>query len=117
MTAHPQTAYKVLTADQMAALEQDGSFAGAPVDLADGYIHMSTAQQLTETVAKHFAGQSHLHIATIDLGAFGGSLKWEESRGGQLFPHLYGPLPLSAVIAYGPLDRDAGGEIRLPVAG
>ena len=117
MTDMPQTAYKVLTADQMATLEQDGTFAGAPVDVADGYIHLSTAAQLTETVNRHFAGQTDLHIAAVDLGSFGGSLKWEESRGGQLFPHLYGPLLLETVIAYGPLDRDDDGKVKLPVAG
>lgn len=117
MTDMPQTAYKVLTADQMATLEQDGTFAGAPVDVADGYIHLSTATQLTETVDRHFAGQADLHIAAVDLGSFGGSLKWEESRGGQLFPHLYGPLLLETVIAYGPLDRDDDGKVKLPVAG
>ena len=117
MTDRPQTAYKVLTADQMATLERDGTFAGAPVDLADGYVHLSTAIQLTETVDKHFAGQTDLHVAAVDLGSFGGSLKWEESRGGQLFPHLYGPLLLETVIAYGPLERDGDGKVKLPVAG
>lgn len=117
MTERPQTAYKVLTADEMAALERDGRFAGAPVDLADGYIHLSTADQLTETVDKHFAGQTDLHVAAVDLGSFGDSLKWEESRGGQLFPHLYAPLLLETVIAYGPLERDDDGKVKLPVAG
>ena len=111
-----QTAYKVLTAEEMDALERDGTFAGAAVDLADGYIHLSTAQQLTETVEKHFAGQSGLHLAAVDLGSFGESLKWEPSRGGQLFPHLYGPLLLETVIAYGPLQRDEDGFVKLPVA-
>ncbi|WP_174297829.1 DUF952 domain-containing protein [Sphingomonas bacterium] len=111
------TAYKVLTADEMAALERDGSFAGAPVDIADGYIHLSTASQLTETVDRHFAGQGSLHVAAVDLGSFGDSLRWEPSRGGQPFPHLYAPLPLETVIAYGPLERDADGQVRLPVAG
>ena len=115
--SHPTTAYKVLTADQMAVLEHEGSFAGAPVDLADGYIHLSTAAQLTETVDKHFAGQSDLHIAAVDLEAMGEAVKWEESRGGQLFPHLYADLPLSAVIAYGPMKRDDDGTVRLPIAG
>jgi uncharacterized protein (DUF952 family) len=114
---HPTTAYKVLTAGQMAVLERDGSFAGAPVDLADGYIHMSTADQLTETVDRHFAGQGDLHVAAIDLSSFGASLMWEESRGGQLFPHLYGPLLLETVIAYSPLERAADGTVRLPVTG
>lgn len=110
-------AYKVLTADEMATLERDGGFAGAAIDLADGYIHLSTADQLTETVDKHFAGQTDLHVAAVDLGSFGGSLRWEASRGGQMFPHLYGPLLLETVIAYGPLVRDGHGHIRLPVAG
>lgn len=115
--SRPQTAYKVLTADEMAALERDGTFAGAPVDVADGYIHLSTADQLTATVDKHFAGRSDLHVAAVDLGSFGESLKWEESRGGELFPHLYGPLLLETVIAYGPLERDEVGAVKLPVAG
>lgn len=113
----PTTAYKVLTAEQMAALEHDGRFAGAPIDLEDGYIHLSTADQLTETVDKHFAGQDDLHVAAVDLGSFGQSLKWEPSRGGQLFPHLYGPLLLETVIAYGPLERLGDGRVRLPVTG
>ena len=117
MSERPQTAYKVLTADEMAALERDGRFAGAPVDLADGYIHLSTADQLTETVDKHFAGRHDLHVAAVDLGSFGDSLKWEESRGGQLFPHLYAPLLLETVIAYSPLERDEAGKVKLPVAG
>ncbi|WEK43337.1 MAG: DUF952 domain-containing protein [Candidatus Sphingomonas colombiensis] len=117
MSDRPTVAYKVLTADQMAALERDGSFAGAPVDIADGYVHLSTAAQLTETVDKHFAGQRDLHVVAVDLTSFGASLKWEASRGGQLFPHLYEPLLLETVIAYGPLERDADGGVKLPVAG
>jgi uncharacterized protein (DUF952 family) len=117
MSERPLTAYKVLTAEQMAMLERDGRFQGAPVDLADGYVHLSTADQLTETVDKHFAGQSDLHVAAVDLGSFGESLKWEESRGGQLFPHLYGPLLLETVVAYGPLERNEDGRVRLPVTG
>lgn len=111
------TAYKVLTADQMAVLERDAVFAGAPVDLADGYIHLSTAAQLTETVDKHFAGQSALWVAAVDLAALGDAVKWEPSRGGALFPHLYAPLPLSMVLAHGPLQRDEGGQVMLPVTG
>ena len=117
MTERPATAYKVLTAPQMAALEEQGSFAGAPVDLADGYIHLSTAQQLSETIDKHFAGQAGLHIVAVDLDALGDAVRWEPSRGGQLFPHIYAALPLSAVIAYGPMERNEDGALRLPVAG
>jgi uncharacterized protein (DUF952 family) len=110
-------AYKVLTGAQMAVLEA-GSFAGAPIDLADGYIHLSSAAQLTETVDKHFAGQSDLHVAAVDLESLGDAVKWEESRGGQLFPHIYGgPLLLETVIAYGPLTRAEDGSVALPVAG
>jgi len=117
MSERPEVAYKVLTADQMEALERDGSFAGAPVDLADGYIHLSTAAQLDETVAKHFAGQENLHVAAVDLPVLGEAIVWEPSRGGQLFPHIYTALPLAAVLAYGPLERDHDGGVKLPVAG
>lgn len=113
----PDVAYKVLTGTQMAELERLGTFAGAPVDLADGYVHLSTAEQVTETVDRHFAGQDDLHIAAVDLEALGPAVKWEPSRGGALFPHVYGELPLSAVIAYGPLTRDDDGKVALPVAG
>jgi uncharacterized protein (DUF952 family) len=110
-------AYKVLTADQMSQLEADGTFAGAPVDIADGYIHLSTADQLDETVAKHFEGQDNLHIAAVDLEALADAVKWEPSRGGALFPHIYAPLPLSAVVAYSPLERGPDGKVGLPVTG
>lgn len=108
------TAYKVLTAEQMDILLNDGVFLGAPIDLADGYIHLSTAEQVTETVNKHFAGQTGLHVAAVDLAALGTAVKWEPSRGGQLFPHIYAALPLSAVTAHTPLARDAVGAVVLP---
>lgn len=117
MSDLPAIAYKVLTGAQMAQLEADGAFKGAPVDLADGYIHLSTAAQLTETVDKHFAGQGDLHVVTVDLDALGDAVRWEPSRGGQLFPHIYADLPLNATLAYGPLERDADGQVQLPVAG
>lgn len=111
------TAYKVLTGGEMAMLEHEASFAGAPIDLADGYIHMSTAAQLAETVAKHFAGQEGLWLVAVDLDALGDDVRWEPSRGGDLFPHLYAPLSLDAVIAYSPLEYEPDGSLRLPVAG
>jgi uncharacterized protein (DUF952 family) len=107
-------AWKVLTGPQLAALLADGSFTGAPVDLADGYIHMSTADQLPETLAKHFAGQSDLHLAAVDLAALGEAVRWEVSRGGALFPHLYSDLPLSAVSLHAPLTYAADGTPVLP---
>jgi uncharacterized protein (DUF952 family) len=112
-----QIAYKVLLADEMARLEANGRFAGAPVDLADGYIHLSTAAQLDATVAKHFAGRDGLFVAAVDLSAFGDALRWEPSRGGALFPHLYDVLTLDSLVAYGPLERDEDGAVKLPVAG
>lgn len=113
----PTTAYKVLSADEMAALERDGRFEGSAVDLADGYVHLSTADQLTETVDKHYSGRDDLHVVAVDLGAHGGQVRFEPSRGGDLFPHLYAPMLLETVVAYGPLHRDADGRVRLPVAG
>lgn len=111
------TAYKILTAEQMDTLEHSENFSGAPIDLTDGYIHLSTAEQVVETLTKHFAGQQNLWIAAVDLEALGEAIKWEVSRGGALFPHLYAPLPLSAVIAYSPVHYEENGALRLPVAG
>lgn len=94
----PATAFKVLTAPQWAQFEADGLFHGAPVDLADGYIHLSALDQLQGTLDKHFAGQADLVVAEVDLNALGDAIRWEVSRGGALFPHCYAPLPLSAVL-------------------
>jgi uncharacterized protein (DUF952 family) len=97
-TLRPATAFKILTADQWAQFQGDGIFTGAPVDLADGYIHLSAKDQLAETLTKHFAGQGGLVIAEVDLATLGATVKWEVSRGGALFPHIYGPLPMTAVL-------------------
>lgn len=91
--------YKVVTAAQWRDAEARGVFEGAPVDIRDGYIHFSTADQLDETLSRHFAGQRDLLIITFESETFGDALKWEPSRGGQLFPHLYAPLPVSAALA------------------
>jgi uncharacterized protein (DUF952 family) len=91
-------AYKVLTAEQWVQFQADGIFTGAPIDIADGYIHLSASDQLAETIAKHFAGQSGLVVATVDLNLLGDAVKWEASRGGALFPHVYASLPISAII-------------------
>ena len=112
--AHPAVAYKILTGEQFERLLADGAFKGAPVDLADGYIHMSAADQVQATLDKHFAGQENLRIAAVDLTVFGDGVKWEVSRGGALFPHLYGDLPLSAVLSHAPVERDRSGNVQLP---
>jgi uncharacterized protein (DUF952 family) len=96
------TAFKILTTEQWAQFSRDGAFHGAPIDLSDGYIHLSTADQLQGTLDKHFAGQDGLVIAEVDLSGFGEALKWEVSRGGALFPHLYAALPMSAIVASRP---------------
>ena len=107
-------AYKILTRDQYDQLKTDGLFKGAPVDLADGYIHMSTREQAAETAAKHFAGQDNLVMVMVDLAPVGEAVKWEESRGGALFPHLYGDLPLSAVAGKVVLRLDEQGRHLFP---
>lgn len=84
-----QLIYKILTAQQWAIFSSTGVFEGAPVDVADGYIHFSTAEQLRETAVKHFAGQSDLVVVAVSTDQAGEALKWEKSRGGDLFPHLY----------------------------
>lgn len=109
-------AFKVLTAAELTELE-GGSFAGSADDRRDGYIHLSTEAQLTETVDRHYAGQDGLWVAEVDLAALGDAIRWEPSRGGQDFPHLYGALPLDTVVAYSPLERDDDGTVRPPVAG
>lgn len=110
---HDPIGYKVFTADQWTAL-QSGTFQGAPIDIADGYVHLSTAAQLTETVDRHFMGQAGLVIAAIDLKALGQAVRWEPSRHAQSFPHLYAPLKLNDVVAWCPLRRDVGGAVCLP---
>lgn len=92
------TAYKILTAGQWMQFQADGVFHGAPVDVADGYIHLSAADQLQGTLDKHFAGQTDLIIAEVDLAVLGNTVQWEVSRGDALFPHVYGALPMAAVL-------------------
>lgn len=97
------TAFKILTADQWARWQAEDLFHGAPVDLADGYIHLSAADQVQGTLDKHFADQSGLMLAEIELGRLGDAVRWEASRGGALFPHVYAPIPLDAVTNISPL--------------
>ncbi len=104
------TIYKIAGTEEWAAAAETGVFAGAAVDLADGYIHFSDAGQVRETAARHFAGRDDLLLVAVDTGALGADLKWEPSRGGALFPHLYGILPLSAVLRVAPLPLGADGH-------
>lgn len=107
----PQRIYKICPRPLWREAERAGRFAGAPVDLRDGYIHFSTPAQLRETAARHFAGMDDLLLVAVDAEALGPALRYEPSRGGELFPHLYGPLPLSAVRAVTDLPLSADGHI------
>jgi uncharacterized protein (DUF952 family) len=102
--------YKLAPAALWKEAETAGVFAGAPVDLADGFIHFSTAAQTRETAAKHFRGESDLLLIAVDADLLADELKWEKSRGGQLFPHLYRPLPLAAVRRVAPVPLVSGGH-------
>ena len=116
MIAHAkadQIAYKVFTADEWDAFGA-GTFQGSAIDKADGFIHLSTASQLTETVDRHFSAQNGLVIAAIDLAAFGDAVRWEPSRNGQLFPHVYGHFMPGSAIAWCPLERHPNRTVRLP---
>ena len=90
---------KLLRADEWARFQETRVFAGSPDDLRDGYIHISTPAQAPGTLAKWFAGEAGVVALTLDADALGNELRWEESRGGQLFPHLYRPLRLDEVVS------------------
>jgi len=95
--------YKIFRDDELTTLRRDGETSGAPVDLADGYVHLSTAGQVRETAAKHFAGEAALWLLAVDADRLGDALRWEPSRGGQDFPHLYRPLRMDDVAWIKPL--------------
>jgi uncharacterized protein (DUF952 family) len=95
--------YKIFKADEWAALQAKGETLGAPIDLSDGFVHFSTGEQAAETAAKHFAGQDGLVLLALEADDMGDALKWEVSRGGALFPHLYRALRLDEVIWAKPL--------------
>ncbi|MEX0956993.1 MAG: DUF952 domain-containing protein [Rhizobiaceae bacterium] len=106
--------YKICPAALWREAEAAGQFDGAPVDIADGFIHFSTAEQVVETAERHFAGQDGLLLIALDEAKLGGSLKYEPSRGGALFPHLYQPLPMSAVVWVRPLPLGSDGRRVFP---
>ena len=106
--------YKICTAAEWREAERAGAFRGSAVDRRDGFIHFSTAGQMAETARKHFAGLHDLVLVSVDAAALGDRLKWEPSRGGALFPHLYGELDLAAVRRVDPLPLDAAGEHVFP---
>ncbi len=101
--------YHMCRAEEWQAAQATGLYPGSSQDRADGFIHFSTAMQVKESAAKHRAGQDGLLLLEVDAPALGKALKWETSRGGQLFPHLYAALPISAVISAVALPRGADG--------
>ncbi|RWM18793.1 MAG: DUF952 domain-containing protein [Mesorhizobium sp.] len=109
-----QIIYKIVPEPLWREAERNGRFTGAPIDVADGFIHFSTAGQAKETAAKHFAGQTGLLLVAIDDAKLGDALKYEVSRGGALFPHLYGPLELKAVVWVQPLPLGTDGLHQFP---
>ena len=108
------TIYKVVNKNDWAAASVNGKFIGAAIDLEDGYIHLSSAEQVVETVEKHFAGQDNLLLLSVSTDAMGDDLKWEQSRNDQLFPHLYRPLKVDEVTAEHPLPLNEDGSHQFP---
>lgn len=105
------TIYKICTRQEWAEAERCGEFAGSAVDIADGYIHFSTAQQVAETARRHFARQPDLVLVAVDTERLPEGLRWEESRGGDLFPHLYTTLPTAAAMNALPLPWKDGRHV------
>lgn len=108
------TIYKICETAQWRQAKRNGEFRGSAADLADGYIHFSTATQVAGTAAKHFAGMASLILVAVRAEELGAALKWERSRDGALFPHLYGALPLTAVRWAKPLRLDDDGQHVFP---
>ncbi len=106
--------YKVMLAEELTRFLRDGVFHGSPVDIADGYIHLSCAYQLAETLDRHFAGIAGLMLVAVDLSGLGDTVRWEPSRRGELFPHIHGALPRQAVVAVTTVERTHDGGVVLP---
>ena len=107
-------AYKIMSAAELQQMQRDGVFHGSPADIADGYIHLSCGSQVAATCERHFSGIDGLVLAAVDLSVLGDTVRWEPSRGGQLFPHIYGLLPVGAVVSTATLERTPDGAIKLP---
>lgn len=109
--------YKICSREEWDLAVATGRFHGAPVDLADGFIHFSTAAQVKETARRHFSGRDGLVLVSVDPDALGEALKWEPSRGGDLFPHLYGVLPVDAAREVVSLPLGGNGDHVFPDLG
>jgi uncharacterized protein (DUF952 family) len=106
--------YKIMSNSELNQMRRDGVFRGSPADIADGYIHLSCGSQIAATLDKHFNGVVGLMLVAVDLSRLGDTVRWEPARGGQLFPHIHGHLPVEAVVSIATLERTADGTVRLP---
>ncbi|MGG7564660.1 DUF952 domain-containing protein [Rhodovulum sp. DZ06] len=106
--------YKILRAAEWASFQEKGAFSGAPVDIQDGFIHLSNSEQVAETARKHFAAETGLALLAVEERSLGDALKWEVSRGGALFPHLYADLKMSQVAWAAPLPLGPDGAHVFP---
>ena len=111
---NPDFVYKIASHDAYRVFSKTGIFPGMPIDITDGYVHFSTAAQLAETLRLHFAGQGDIVVFSVRSAELGTALRWEPSRGGQLFPHLHGALPISAVGQHATIAVAADGDVALP---
>ena len=111
---HEMFAFKLLTESDWEKWRSSGLFTGSPVDVADGYVHLSARDQTAQTAAKHFADVDPLMLIMVDLAALNDLVRWEPSRGGALFPHVYGPIPLKAVAGKSRLRLGDGGRHVFP---
>lgn len=103
--------YKIFRPEEWARMQADGETAGAPIDVKDGFIHFSDPRQVAETAAKHFAGERDLVLVAVDEATLGPALKWEPSRGGALFPHLYRKLTLADVVRVTHIAHDGARHV------
>lgn len=108
------TIYKIVPRSLWSDAVAAGVFTGSPVDIADGFIHFSSAAQVHETARRHFAGKTDLLLVAVSADALGDALRWEPSRGGDLFPHFYGPLPVSIALWVKPMPLNADGIPMVP---
>jgi uncharacterized protein (DUF952 family) len=106
--------YKIMSAAELQQMQRDGAFHGSSVDIADGYIHLSCGSQLAGTLDRHFGGVEGLMLVAVDLSLLHDSVRWEPARGGELFPHIHGHLPVAAVVSVAPVERTGDGAVRLP---
>jgi len=113
-TPEPQNIYKIITKELWMRARNGDDVPPMPIDQADGYMHFSTKDQLVETLRLYFAGQSGLEILVVRASDFGAALKWEPSRGGALFPHLYAKLKRADIAHHTSVDVDASGACQLP---